>query len=159
MSKDHSIPKSTVTSGKNWIFQTNFVSCNREIEKYSPLQLEPTFWGFPYKTPIHYVCRKLPKHYVKFPNFSSIACINVGSFSMSSGCKIFSGFGGSSCWNFNFRFSLLKLTFFVLSKLKVCNSRTTDNFGTKTHGEASYINASNWGKIGGFNINLGSFLS
>ena len=75
------------------------------------MQLEPTFWGFPYKTPIHYVCRKLPKHYVKFSNFSSIACINVGSFSMSFGCEIFSGFGDSSCWNFNFRFSLLKLTF------------------------------------------------
>ena len=58
---------------------------------YSPLQLEPTFWGFPYKTPIHYVCRKLPKHYVKFPKFSSIACINVGSFSMSFGSKIISG--------------------------------------------------------------------
>ena len=40
--------------------------------------------------------RKLPKHYVKFPNFSSIACINVGSFSMSFGCKIFCGLGDFS---------------------------------------------------------------
>ena len=31
-------------------------------------------------------------------------------------------------------------------------SRTTKNFATKTHGEAFHINASNWGKTGGFNM-------
>ena len=55
--------------------------------------------------------RKLPKHYVKFPIFSSIACINVGIFSIRFSYEIFSGFGDSSCWNLNFCFSLLKLTF------------------------------------------------
>ena len=31
-------------------------------------------------------------------------------------------------------------------------SRTTENFATKTHGEAFHIRASNWEKNGGFNI-------
>ena len=32
MVKDHSITKSKVTPGTIWIYQTNFVSCNSEIE-------------------------------------------------------------------------------------------------------------------------------
>ena len=77
--------------------------------------------------------RKLPKCYVKSIKFSSIARTNVGSFSMSFGCKIFSGSEDSSCQIFNIHFSLLKLTFLVLSNLKACNSKTIKNFGTKTH--------------------------
>ena len=42
-------------------------------------------------------------------------------------------------WGVNFRFSLLKLTFFILLNLKACNSRTTKHFGNKTHWEASHI--------------------
>jgi len=34
MSKHHSIPKSTVTPGKSWIYQMDFVSCNSEIENH-----------------------------------------------------------------------------------------------------------------------------
>ena len=44
--------------------------------------------------------RKLPKRHAKFTNFSSIACINVGSFSISFGSKISSGSGDSSCQKF-----------------------------------------------------------
>ena len=40
--------------------------------------------------------RKLPENYAKSTNFSSIACTNVGSLSMSFGCKIFNGSGGMS---------------------------------------------------------------
>ena len=59
--------------------------------------------------------RKLPKRYVKFTNFSSIACINVESFSISFGSKISigSGYTYSSCQSFDFPFSLPKLTFFT----------------------------------------------
>ena len=37
--------------------------------------------------------KKLPKRYVEFTNFSLIACVNVGGFSMSFGYKITSGSG------------------------------------------------------------------
>ena len=40
--------------------------------------------------------KKLPKCYVKSTNFSSIACTNVGSLSMSVGCKISNGSGVTS---------------------------------------------------------------
>ena len=41
----------------------------------------------------------VPKFYVKSTNFSSIARINVGSFSMRFGCKIIYGSGVTSCQN------------------------------------------------------------
>ena len=64
--------------------------------------------------------RKLPKCYVKkFTNFSSIACINEESFSISFGSKISSDYGDSSCQSFNFLFFLTKTDFFVLSTLKL----------------------------------------
>ena len=46
MTKDHSIPKLTVTPGKNWIFQTDFISCNSEIEKYVVKMIVHPIWLF-----------------------------------------------------------------------------------------------------------------
>ena len=53
------------------------------------LAIRTNFLGFFIQNTHTRQVRKLPKHYVKFPNFSSIACINVGSFSMSFGCQHF----------------------------------------------------------------------
>ena len=44
------------------------------------------------------------------------------------------------------------MDFFVLSNLMVRNSKTIENFGTKTHGVAPHINANNWAKIGAFTV-------
>ena len=46
MSKDHFIPKSTVTPGKSWIYQTCFVICNSEIEMYLVKMIVYPIWLF-----------------------------------------------------------------------------------------------------------------
>ena len=114
------------------------------------LAIRTDFWGFSIQNAIFQSCRNLPKCGAKSTIFLSNACMNVGSFSMSFGCKLFCALGISSCWIFYFEFSLLKLHFFVLSKLKTCNWRSTETFELKTHWEASHIHTSIWEKNGGF---------
>ena len=109
------------------------------MAKNSALHSNPTFGGFSYKIPLHYQGRNLPKNYDKFTNFFSTVCINIRSFSMSFGSKIYSGFGDSCCQTFDFRFSLLKLTFFIPLNLKACKSRTTKHFGPKTHFKGTHF--------------------
>ena len=46
VSKDHFIPKSTVAPGKSWIYQTNFISCNSEIEMYLVKMIVHSIWLF-----------------------------------------------------------------------------------------------------------------
>ena len=101
--------------------------------------------------------RKLPKCYVKSTNFSSIAHTNVGNFSMSFGCKIFNGSEVMSLQIWNYEKKSILVWKFAFSNLMACNSRTIGNFATKTHGEATHISVSNWGKIGGFNITFRYF--
>ena len=89
------------------------------------LAKQTDFWGVFIQNANRHNSRNLPKSYDKGTNFCSIDCINVESFS-SFGCK-----------NFDIYFPLLKLKFLVLSTLKACNTRTSENFGTKTVGQTS----------------------
>ena len=99
-----------------------------------------------------YEGRKLPKRYVKFTNFSSIAWIIVGGFSMSFGYKITICSGVMSHQSWKYEKSPFLLGNSQLSNLMSRNSRTTGNFVAKTHWEASYIYVSNWGKSCEFKI-------
>ena len=65
----------------------NLIVCN-----YSPLQLEPTFWGFPYKMAQGAKVENHLKVMLNLPIFFSNACINMWGLSMSFGSKIFNGF-------------------------------------------------------------------
>jgi len=97
------------------------------------LAIRTDFLGFSIQNASRCKGKNLLKSYGKSTTFISIACTHVESFSMSFGCKIFSGYGDSSCQIFEIHFSLLKLNFLVLSNLKACNSKTIENFGPKTH--------------------------
>ena len=65
---------------------------------YSPLQLELTFWGFPYKMPLGARVENYLKVMLNPPIFPQLlVCTNVGGFSRSFGCKISNGSGVMSC--------------------------------------------------------------
>ena len=95
------------------------------------LAIKTDFWGFSIQNALRCKGKTLLKSYGKSTAFISIAYSNEESFSMSFGYKISCGSGGSSCQIFEIHFSFLKLTFLVLSNLKVCNSKTIENFETK----------------------------
>ena len=107
--------------------------CIIEVCDLQSLAIRTDFLGFSIQNAPRCKGKNLIKSYGKSTIFISIACTNVESFSMSFGCKISSGSGDLSCQIFYIHFSLLKLTFLVLSNLKACNSKTIENFGTKTH--------------------------
>ena len=81
-----------------------------------------------------------------------IVCINVGYNSMSFGTKISNGFGVTSHQIWKCEKKSILVWKFVFSTLMACDSKTIGNFGTKTHGIVSHINANNWAKIGAFII-------
>ena len=71
----------------------------------------------------------------------------MGSFSRSFGSKIYSGSWVKKASNLKVQKESV-----LVRKNENWISQATENFATKTHGEASYINASNWGKFGEFYI-------
>ena len=101
------------------MFFIYFVYFSRPLHKQLQcLAKKLDFLGFSIQNDPRCYGRKPLKSYVKSTIFFSIACTNVESFSMSFGCKIFSGSGNSSCQIFNIHFSLLKLTFFGTFKFE-----------------------------------------
>ena len=81
---------------------------------YSALHKNPTFLGFSYKMPIHARVENYLNVMLNPPIFSTTARTNVGSVSMSFGCKISNNL------------KLINLVWkFAFSTLMACNSRTT----------------------------------
>ena len=103
---------------KHVISKIKVVNINFLFQKLQCLAKKLDFLGFSIQNDPRCYGRKPLKSYVKSTIFFSIACTNVESFSMSFGCKIFSGSGNSSCQIFDIHFSLLKLTFFGTFKFE-----------------------------------------
>ena len=89
------------------------------------LAKQTDFWRFFIQNRVRREGRKLPKCYVKSTNFSSIARTNVGSFSMSFGCKISNGSRVMSRLIWNYEKKSILVWKFAFSNLMACNSTTT----------------------------------